>query len=81
MINKRSFRPTHYTSTEISNEWKEYDNDWCFDVAWLNRRDRNAISVCGGLKIHALAFDNPAMGHGNFIRWDSVNGFNSQKGW
>jgi len=39
------------------------------------RRHNFSIVYIGGYKIHSLIFESPAIGFGNYARWDCLNGW------
>lgn len=70
--------PEYYTESEGGN-WERFDPEegWHpLDMRLLNQRSTHSV-IIKGFKVHALAFDNPACGYGNFLRWDCVSGFNN----
>jgi len=69
-------KPEWYTKTE-GGEWILFDVDvWnSLDFRLLKQRSKSSVKI-KDKNVHSLAFDNPACGNENFLRWDCINGFN-----
>lgn len=69
--------PEWYTEKEFG-AWTRCPKGWVFsDFPLLNQRNFVSVTI-KGYQVHAIAFDDPILGHGNFLRWDCVNGFNQR---
>ena len=76
-------KPTHYTTTD-GGVWKLWEGKK-IDVTELPKYTSFTVGRSKfillpyksgqNIKIHSLAFDDPAFGLGNFPRWDSINGW------
>lgn len=71
-------KPTHYTARE-GGTYERWPDELDFKMEWLKLADKHSVSM-GSIKIHSLTFDNPAMGYGNFPRWDCLNGWTTTIG-
>jgi len=72
-------KPEYYTETEGGN-WIRWPQEVSFLFAWTYYRTGFPIIITmNGTKIdiYSIAFDDPAIGIGRFLRWDCVNGFNN----
>ena len=70
------FSPEYYTEKE-GGMWKKFDpkEGWHpLDTRLLKQRSKTSVTI-KGIEVHSIAFDDPACGIGNFVRWDCINGF------
>ncbi|KKM15987.1 hypothetical protein LCGC14_1690470, partial [marine sediment metagenome] len=70
----------YYTDKE-GGPWLLWPKEIEFTGEDLNKerfariRRKQLISITAKLSAHSLAFDDPALGFGNFPRWDYINGW------
>lgn len=71
------FAPRFYTRVE-GEGWLPWPNgNWHpADFHQFKQRSARAV-VINYIQVHSVAFDDPALGYGNFLRWDCINGFNN----
>jgi len=72
--------PEWYTENELGN-WipfpQEFKEKWhTLDFQYFSQRSKTSIKI-KNYSVHSVAFDNPAAGYDNFLRWDCINGFNN----
>ena len=82
----QTLQPMHYTSAE-GGHWKMWPPWVSFSPDVLALRDpkdveaspRDGRTPAEPLRVHSLAFGDGTRGHGNFPRWDCVNGWTTKE--
>ena|SRR4030067_2952651 len=68
--------PEYYTKYE-GDDWHRWPSHCRLTFELLAQRSKYFIKI-DELCVHSIAFDDPALGPGRFLRWDCISGFNQE---
>jgi hypothetical protein len=68
--------PHVYAAVE-GGAWLPWPPDAPFEYAMTLQRSSTSVRM-GELDVHSIAFGEPLVGPGRFLRWDCINGYNNE---